>query len=513
MRVRSVLTCRTKFGVCGKCYGRDLARGTPVNMGEAVGVIAAQSIGEPGTQLTMRTFHIGGTAQVLDESYIEANVDGTIRLKNRNTGRDSSGKLIVMGRNVVLVLEDAQGIERAVHKLTHGSRLLVDDGDTVKRGTRLAEWDPYTRPILTEADGIVEFEDVVEGMSVSEVTEESTGITNRVVIDWRSSPRGAELRPAIVVRDKSGNAIKLQRGGEARYLLSVDAVLSVEPGAKVKSGDVLARIPLESAKTRDITGGLPRVAELFEARRPKDHAIIAEISGRIEFGRDYKNKRRIRIIPDDESLEPVEYLIPKGKHLAVQEGDHVDKGDFVLDGHPAPHDILAIKGVEELAAYLVNEIQEVYRLQGVSINDKHIEVIVRQMLQKVEITSSGDSALLPGEQLDRIEFDEVNEKLVAEKRQPATAVPVLLGITKASLQTRSFISAASFQETTRVLTEAAVGGKVDNLDGLKENVIVGRLVPAGTGATLARFKQIADKRDRLILEEKAKDSEALPAAE
>jgi DNA-directed RNA polymerase subunit beta' len=276
---------------------------------------------------------------------------------------------------------------------------------------------------------------------------------------------------------------------------------------------VLARIPLESAKTRDITGGLPRVAELFEARRPKDHAIIAEISGRIEFGRDYKNKRRIRVVPDDESLEAVEYLIPKGKHLAVQEGDRVDKGDFVLDGHPAPHDILAIKGVEELAAYLVNEIQEVYRLQGVSINDKHIEVIVRQMLQKVEITSSGDSALLPGEQLDRIEFDEVNEKLVAEKRQTATAVPVLLGITKASLQTRSFISAASFQETTRVLTEAAVGGKVDNLDGLKENVIVGRLVPAGTGATLARFKQIADKRDRLILEEKAKDSEALPAAE
>jgi DNA-directed RNA polymerase subunit beta' len=513
MRVRSVLTCRTKFGVCGKCYGRDLARGTPVNMGEAVGVIAAQSIGEPGTQLTMRTFHIGGTAQVLDESYIEANHDGTVRLRNRNTGRDSSGKLIVMGRNVVLVLEDAQGIERAVHKLTHGARLLVDDGDEVKRGMRLAEWDPYTRPILTETEGIVDFEDVVDGMSVSEVTEESTGITNRVVIDWRSSPRGAELRPAIVVRDKSGKPIKLKRGGEARYLLSVDAVLSVEPGAKVKAGDVLARIPLESAKTRDITGGLPRVAELFEARRPKDHAIIAEISGRIEFGRDYKNKRRIRVVPDDESLEAVEYLIPKGKHLAVQEGDRVDKGDFVLDGHPAPHDILAIKGVEELAAYLVNEIQEVYRLQGVSINDKHIEVIVRQMLQKVEITSSGDSALLPGEQLDRIEFDEVNEKLVAEKRQPATAVPVLLGITKASLQTRSFISAASFQETTRVLTEAAVGGKVDNLDGLKENVIVGRLVPAGTGATLARFKQIADKRDRLILEEKAKDSEALPAAE
>jgi DNA-directed RNA polymerase subunit beta' len=514
MRVRSVLTCKTKFGVCGKCYGRDLARGTPVNMGEAVGVIAAQSIGEPGTQLTMRTFHIGGTAQVLDESYIEANHDGTVRLRSRNAARDTSGKLIVMGRNVVLVLEDAQGIERAIHKMTHGARLLVDDGDTVKRGTRLAEWDPYTRPILTEADGIVDFEDVVEGMSVSEVTEESTGITNRVVIDWRSSPRGAELKPAIVVRDKGGKPIKLKRGGEARYLLSVDAVLSVEPGAKVKAGDVLARIPLESAKTRDITGGLPRVAELFEARRPKDHAIIAEISGRIEFGRDYKNKRRIKVMPDDESLEPVEYLIPKGKHLAVQEGDRVEKGDFILDGHPAPHDILAIKGVEELAYYLVNEIQEVYRLQGVGINDKHIEVIVRQMLQKVEVTSTGDSTLLPGEQVDRIELDEVNEKLVAEGRQPATAVPVLLGITKASLQTRSFISAASFQETTRVLTEAAVSGKVDNLDGLKENVIVGRLIPAGTGGTLSRFKLIADKRDRLIVEEKSKaGGEALPAAE
>jgi len=310
---------------------------------------------------------------------------------------------------------------------------------------------------------------------------------------------------------------KLARGGDARYLLSVDAILSVEPGAEVKAGDVLARIPLESAKTRDITGGLPRVAELFEARRPKDHAVIAEVSGKGEFGRDYKNKRRIRIVPNDESLDPVEYMIPKGKHLPVQEGDFIEKGEFILDGHPAPHDILAIKGVEELAAYLVNEIQEVYRLQGVQINDKHIEVIVRQMLQKVEVTGSGDSTLLPGEQIDRIEFDEVNAKLAEEGGAPAVAVPVLLGITKASLQTRSFISAASFQETTRVLTEAAVNGKIDTLDGLKENVIVGRLIPAGTGSMLSTFKQIAEKRDRLILEEKAKDEEeesaALPAAE
>ena len=514
IRIRSVLTCETKFGVCGTCYGRDLARGTPVNMGEAVGVIAAQSIGEPGTQLTMRTFHIGGTAQVLDESFIEANHDGVVSIKNRNIVRDSSGKLIAMGRNMTVVIEDAQGNERAVHKVVHGSRIFVDDGDKVKRGMRLAEWDPYTRPIITEADGAADFEDVVEGVSASEVTEESTGITNRVVMDWRSNPRGADLKPAIVVRDKKGEVAKLGRGGDARYLLSVDAVLSVEPGSEVKAGDVLARIPLESAKTRDITGGLPRVAELFEARRPKDCAVIAEVSGRVEFGRDYKNKRRIRVIPSDETIEPVEYMIPKGKHLPVQEGDYIEKGEFILDGHPAPHDILAIKGVEELAAYLVNEIQEVYRLQGVQINDKHIEVIVRQMLQKVEVTNAGDSTLLSGEQIDRIELDEINARLAEEGKAPVTAVPVLLGITKASLQTRSFISAASFQETTRVLTEAAVNGKIDTLDGLKENVIVGRLIPAGTGSMLSRFKQIAEKRDRLILEEKARVADAaLPAAE
>ncbi len=516
IRIRSVLTCETKFGVCGKCYGRDLARGTPVNMGEAVGVIAAQSIGEPGTQLTMRTFHIGGTAQVLDESFIESNHEGNVKLRNKNVVKDSSGKLIVMGRNVSLAIEDDNGNERAVHRLTYGTRLFVDEGDKVKRGGRLAEWDPYTRPIMTEANGTVEFEDVVEGVSVNEVTEESTGITNRVVVDWRSSPRGSDLKPAIVIKDKNGEVQKLQRGGEARYLLSVEAILSVEPGSQVSAGDVLARIPLESAKTRDITGGLPRVAELFEARRPKDHAIIAEISGRVEFGRDYKNKRRIRIVPEDETMEPSEYLIPKGKHLPVQEGDYIEKGEFLLDGHPAPHDILAINGVEELASYLVNEIQEVYRLQGVNINDKHIEVIVRQMLQKVEVTSSGGSTLLPGEQVDRIEFDEVNAKLDEDGLDRAEAEPVLLGITKASLQTRSFISAASFQETTRVLTDAAVNGKHDTLEGLKENVIVGRLIPAGTGGMLTRFKQVADKRDTLILEEQAKsedESEALPAAE
>jgi DNA-directed RNA polymerase subunit beta' len=513
VRIRSVLTCETKFGVCATCYGRDLARGTPVNMGEAVGVIAAQSIGEPGTQLTMRTFHIGGAAQVLDDSYVEANVDGTIEIKNRAIAKDTSGKLVVMGRNVALVIKDAKGNERATHKVGYGSRLFVDQGDSVKRGMRIAEWDAYTRPALTEVDGIVAFEDVVDGVSVNEVQDEATGITNRVIIDWRSNQRGSSLKPAIVIKDEKGEVKKLARGGEARYLLSVDAILSVDPGSKVGAGDVLARNPLESAKTRDITGGLPRVAELFEARRPKDAAVIAEISGKIEFGRDYKNKRRIKIVPQEEGRDAVEYLIPKGKHLPVQEGDFIEKGEYIMDGNPAPHDILAIKGVEELASYLVNEIQEVYRLQGVSINDKHIEVIVRQMLQKVEITDAGESTLLVGEQIDREELDRENAKLEAEGLRPASGQPVLLGITKASLQTRSFISAASFQETTRVLTDASVQGKIDTLDGLKENVIVGRLIPAGTGGMLSRLRQVADKRDKLILEEQTKTQLPPAAAE
>jgi DNA-directed RNA polymerase subunit beta' len=380
--------------------------------------------------------------------------------------------------------------------------MKVDEGDTIKRGQRLAEWDPYTRPILTEVDGVVDFEDLTEGLSVNEQTEETTGITHRVIIDWRAHPKGSSLKPALVVKDKKGKAHKLTRGGEARYLLSVGAILSVEPGQKVKAGDVLARIPQESAKTRDITGGLPRVAELFEARRPKDHAIIAEISGTVEFGRDYKNKRRITITPDEENMQPIEYLIPKGKHLSVQEGDRIEKGEFIMDGNPAPHDILAIKGVEELASYLVNEIQDVYRLQGVTINDKHIEVIVDQMLQKVEVMESGDTEFLKGEQIDRIEFEDANGLVEKNGGRPAKATPVLLGITKASLQTRSFISAASFQETTRVLTEAAIAGKADTLDGLKENVIVGRLVPAGTGGMISRLKKVAAHRDELILTER-----------
>ena len=509
VRIRSALTCETRNGICAKCYGRDLARGTPVNLGEAVGVIAAQSIGEPGTQLTMRTFHLGGvaSAKVVDQSSLESNFGGTVKIKQRNVVKDSQGRLMVMGRNTAVVVLDEDGTERAVHRLPYGTHLRVDDGVKVKRGDRLAEWDPYTRPVLTEIEGTVDFEDLVEGVSVSERRDESTGITNSVIIDWRASPRGVDLRPAMVIKDKKGKVGKLSRGGEARYLLPVDAVLSVEPGHQVMAGDVLARIPTESAKTRDITGGLPRVAELFEARRPKDHAIIAEVSGIVQLGRDYKNKRRITIVPEEEGQEPVEYLIPKGRHLAVQEGDRIEKGEYLLDGHPAPHDILAIKGVEELANYLVNEIQEVYRLQGVTINDKHIEVIVRQMLQKIEIEDAGTTEFLKGEHVDRIDLEDANTAVVAAGGKPASGQPVLLGITKASLQTRSFISAASFQETTRVLTDAAVNGKVDALEGLKENVIVGRLIPAGTGGTLTRLNRIATHRDELILEERDRASQ------
>ncbi len=496
VKIRSVLTCESRNGACGRCYGRDLARGVPVNAGEAVGVIAAQSIGEPGTQLTMRTFHIGGTAQVTEQSSHESTIEATIKIKNRNVVKDSGGHLVVMSRNLEVILVDDEGRERAAHKAPYGSRLVVDDGDKVSRGSKLVEWDPYTIPIITEQGGTAHYVDLVEGVSMREVADETTGISNKAVIDWRSQPKGSDLRPRITLRGPDGEVVTLANGLEARYFLSVDAILSVADGAEVHAGDVLARIPREAAKTRDITGGLPRVAELFEARRPKDHAIIAEIDGTVEFGRDYKNKRRIVIRPKEEDKEPIEYLVPKGKHISVQEGDFIRRGEYLLDGHPAPHDILLTMGIEALAAYLVNEIQEVYRLQGVKINDKHIEVIVRQMLQKVEITSPGESNFLVGEQVDREDFEDENRRVEALGKLPATGNPVLLGITKASLQTRSFISAASFQETTRVLTEAAVAGKKDELIGLKENVIVGRLIPAGTGATMSRLRKVAARRDK-----------------
>ena len=508
VKVRSVLTCEAKVGVCANCYGRDLARGTTVNIGEAVGVIAAQSIGEPGTQLTMRTFHIGGTAQVAEQSFFEATNEGVARVGGGNSVIAPDGDIIVMSRNLVVTVQ-VDGKDRESYKPPYGARLKVKDGDKVKRGQRLAEWDPYTTPIITEVGGRVRFEDLVEGFSFREEADEATGISNRVVIDWRASAKGSDLRPAMAVLDADGAYKRLNNGGEAKNLLPVGAILSVGDGDEVRPGDVLARLPTESAKTRDITGGLPRVAELFEARRPKDCAVIAEMDGRVEFGRDYKNKRRIKITPEDGG-EAVEFLIPKGKHIAVHDGDIIRKGEYIIDGNPDPHDILRILGIEELANFLVNEIQEVYRLQGVPINDKHIETIVRQMLQKVEIMEPGDTGLLKGDHLDKTEVDEENAKAEARGGRPALTQPVLLGITKASLQTRSFISAASFQETTRVLTDASVHGKRDTLEGLKENVIVGRLIPAGTGSYLRGLQRIAAKRDEQLAASREEAMEPLP---
>jgi DNA-directed RNA polymerase subunit beta' len=499
--IRSVLTCESREGVCAKCYGRDLARGTTVNMGEAVGVVAAQSIGEPGTQLTMRTFHIGGAAQRgAEQSSVEAPFDAKVGFANKNVVKTAEGDNIVMGRYCELSLFDDNGRERARHKVPYGAKLFVEEGAKVTKAQRLAEWDPYTLPIITELDGTIHFVDLVDGVSVREVLDEATGITNRVIVDWRQNPRGKNLKPRIVLRNDKGESLILPNGVEARYFLSTDAILSVDNGAKVKIGDTIARLPRESSKTRDITGGLPRVSELFEARRPKDCAILADVDGRVEFGKDYKSKQRIYVIPDDADAQPVEYLIPKGHHITVQEGEFVRRGDPLVDGNPAPHDILRILGLEPLAAYLINEIQQVYRLQGVKINDKHIEVIVRQMMQKVEITDAGETTYLIGEQVDRHEFQEENDKAEAQGLRRAVAEPVLQGITKASLQTRSFISAASFQDTTRVLTEAAVAGKRDSLIGLKENVIVGRLIPAGTGGSLNRLRQVASSRDLMLAE-------------
>ncbi len=500
VKIRSVLVCEAEVGVCGACYGRDLARGTRVNIGEAVGVIAAQSIGEPGTQLTMRTFHIGGTANVAEQSFYEASNEGVIKFAGGSVVQGRDGDFVAMNRNMQ-VLVQIDGKDREAYKLPYGAKLKVKEGEKVKRGQRIATWDPYTTPILTEVGGTVRMEDLVEGFSYREETDEATGIANRVVSDWRATSRGTDLRPAMGVTE-DGAYKKLASGSDARYLLPVGAILSVGDGDQVKPGDVLARLPLESAKTRDITGGLPRVAELFEARRPKDCAIIAEMTGRVEFGKDYKNKRRIKITPEvdanGDQAEAVEFLIPKGKHIAVHDGDVVQKGEYIIDGNPDPHDILRILGVEALAEFLVDEIQDVYRLQGVPINDKHIETIVRQMLQKVEIMEAGDTGLIRGDHLDRTEVEEESKKAEARGGRPAVTTPVLLGITKASLQTRSFISAASFQETTRVLTDASVHGKTDTLEGLKENVIVGRLIPAGTGAQLRSLQRIAAKRDEAL---------------
>jgi DNA-directed RNA polymerase subunit beta' len=507
-RIRSPLTCEAEEGVCANCYGRDLARGTKVNIGEAVGIIAAQSIGEPGTQLTMRTFHIGGVAQGGQQSFLEASQDGLISYENPMTIKNSSGSTLVVGRNMKLRIVDEQGNERASHKLGYGSKIFLKEGAKVSLGDKLFEWDPYTLPIIAEKAGSAKLVDLVNGIAVREETDDATGMTQKIVVDWRAAPKGSELKPEIILLDKDGEPLRNEADNPITYPMSVDAVLSIEDGSEIKAGDVIARIPREGAKTKDITGGLPRVAELFEARRPKDHAIIAEIDGYVRFGKDYKNKRRITIEAADETQEPVEYMVPKGKHIPVVEGDFVQKGDYIMDGNPAPHDILAIMGIEALANYMIDEVQDVYRLQGVKINDKHVEVIVRQMLQKWEISDSGDTTLLKGEHVDKAEFDAANEKSLSKSGRPAQGEPILLGITKASLQTRSFISAASFQETTRVLTEASVQGKRDKLVGLKENVIVGRLIPAGTGGAAMRVQRIANARDQVVVEARIEEENA-----
>ena len=514
VKIRSALTCEAEDGICAQCYGRDLARGTRVNPGEAVGIIAAQSIGEPGTQLTMRTFHIGGIAQGGSQSFIESSHSGKIKLLNPKLIQNSSKENIVMGRNMEIVIQDDKGIELSSHKVSFGSKIYIKDGEDIKSGQKLFEWDPYTLPIIAENNGIAKFIDLVAGVSLREETDDATGIAQRIVSDWRSAPKGNELKPEIIIVDlENGAPLKRENGNPERHSMSVEAILSVEDGDKISAGDVIARIPREGAKTKDITGGLPRVAELFEARRPKDHAIIAQIDGYVRFGKDYKNKLRLSIEPPEGEGEPIEYLVPKGKHIPVNEGDFIRKGENLVDGNPAPHDILSILGVEALANYMISEVQDVYRLQGVKINDKHIEVIVRQMLQKWEVTDSGQTILLKGEQVDRIEFEEINKKALEKGYEPAKGGPVLLGITKASLQTRSFISAASFQETTRVLTEASTQGKRDKLIGLKENVIVGRLIPAGTGGAARDIKKIATLRDAAILEQKKKDENALVSDE
>ncbi|MDC3025713.1 DNA-directed RNA polymerase subunit beta' [Candidatus Pelagibacter sp.] len=508
INVYSVMTCKAKEGVCATSYGRDLSRGKMVHVGEAIGMISAQSIGEPGTQLTMRTFHVGGTASVKQESQIVSSSDGILKIVNTNLLEDSKKNQIVMGRNTELSIEDGNGLQVASYKVPYGSKLFFQNDDKIKKGAKICEWDPYTTPVIAEKDGIANYVDLIDGVSLAETVDDATGISTKAVVDWKTQSKNTDLKPRITLRDAKGNVIKKADDNEARYYLVPDSILSVKDGQKISAGDVIARLPKETTKTKDITGGLPRVAELFEARKAKDSAIIAENDGKVIFGKEVRGKQRVTI--ESENGETSSYLIPKGKHINFNQGEKIKKGEYLLDGQPLPHDILRILGIEELTEYFVNQVQDVYRLQGVIINDKHIEVILRQMLKKIEVKEPGESNLLPGEVIDRIRFEQINENLKAESKKPAVGERVLMGITKASLQTESFISAASFQETTRVLTDAAIKGKVDKLVGLKENVIVGRLVPAGTGSIKNNWnrKALDDDKKFLTEQETSEPSEA-----
>ncbi len=498
VNIRSVLTCKSKHGVCAMCYGRDLAHGHLVNIGESVGIIAAQSIGEPGTQLTMRTFHIGGTAKFEEHSTLEARHDGTVRFTNLHTvktkGKDKDS--VAMNRNGEIHVLDEHKRSRGKYPVPYGAHIKVGDGSEVKKGTLIAEWDPFAVPILAEVEGIVKFGDVVEGKTMQEQVDEVTGLSRKVIIEYKDP----DLRPRISIKDKKGKTAKVPgTNSVARYLLSVGVNIVVSEGDAISAGDIIAKIPRETTKTKDITGGLPRVAELFEARKPKEFAVISEIDGVVSYGKDSKGKRKIIVTPDSD--EQKEYLIPKGKHVSVQEGDRVIAGEALMDGINNPHDLLMIKGEKELARYLVDEVQEVYRLQGVKINDKHMEVIVRQMLRRLVVKDPGDTSFIADEQVERHRFQEENQRVVDKGGKPAVGEPILMGITKASLSTQSFISAASFQETTRVLTEAALAGKTDYLRGLKENVIMGRLIPAGTGLPMYRKLGIQTDEPELPPEE------------
>ena len=501
VKIFSPITCANTHGMCAKCYGRDLAKGQPVNVGEAVGIIAAQSIGEPGTQLTMRTFHVGGVASSsVEKSTFESPTDGKVEIKNLRSVINNNDKRIIVNRTTEINIFDSSSNLAATFRAPYGSTLYVKDKETISLNTLLLEWDPYTVPIIAEVSGTLDYQDLVEGVSFIEKFDETTGISSKVIIDWKSFQGKQDLKPQLIINDESGEISKIKGTKlEAAYNLSVGVVLNIDKGKSVEAGDIIARIPRASSKTKDITGGLPRVADIFESRKPKNPAVLAEISGVIEFGKDIKSKKRIIINPKDETKEPLEYLIPKGTYVYFNEGDEVNKGDMLVDGTPAPSDILNILGIEALAEYMVREVQKVYRLQGVQIDDKHIECITKQMLQKVEILEPGDTIYPIGDVLEKSDVLTKNQELKAEGKKEASFKMLILGITKASLQTTSFISAASFQETTRVLTEAAINGKVDKLIGLKENVIVGKLIPAGTGNVIRQLKKQAKLRDIELL--------------